>query len=124
VTGTVERRRAARWRSKVDLPAVRVRGGDARALDVAAGGMLIETRLRLRPGASIEVHVTTGERISRLRGRIVRCIVSRVQAAGLTYQAAVQFDEQVAWLTRDGGGYPVLTGTPADSLRDGNALLT
>jgi hypothetical protein len=119
----IERRRAVRWRGRAELPSVRLRGGhDAVALDVAAGGILIETRLRLRPGSSIELHVTAGDRISRLRGLIVRCSVSRLHAARVFYQGAIQFDEQVAWLTRDGRGYPVLTGEMTDQRLDGQRL--
>ncbi len=97
-------------------------GHEARALDVAAGGMLIETSLRRRPGSTIELHVTSGDRVSRLRGRIVRCSVSRLEASRIGYQCGVQFDEEVAWLRREGGGYPVLTGELADSAARGHRL--
>ena len=117
-----ERRRAVRWRGRDDLPAVRLRGHDALALDVAAGGMLVETVVRLRPGSSIELQITSGDRVSRLRGRVVRCAVSRLYASRVWYQGAVQFDEQVAWLTRDGRGYPVLTGEITSPRPEGQKL--
>jgi len=117
-----ERRRAVRWRGRDDLPAVRVRGHDAIALDVAAGGMLVETVARLRPGSSIELQIASGDRVSRLRGVVVRSLVSRLHASRVWYQSAVQFDEQVAWLTRDGRGYPVLTGQITSPRPEGHAL--
>ncbi len=118
-----ERRRARRWPLRGDSTKVRLRGGqEARALDIAPGGILLETNLRLRPGSAVEVLVTHADHTARLRGRIVRCYISRLHASKVSYQGAVQFDEEAPWLALDAGGYPVLAEGSGDHTARGEKL--
>lgn len=118
-----EKRRARRWPLRGDSTKVRLRGGqEARAVDIAPGGILLETNLRLRPGATVEVLVTHADHSARLRGRVVRCRVSRLQPSKVSYQGAVQFDEEAPWLALDAGGYPVLAEESRDHSGRGDKL--
>ncbi|MGE0705256.1 MAG: PilZ domain-containing protein [Vicinamibacterales bacterium] len=120
---TRERRRARRWPLRGDATRVRLRGGqEARAVDIAPGGILLETNLRLRPGTTVDVVVTHADHSARLRGRVVRCHVSRLQASKVSYQGAVQFDEEAPWLALDAGGYPVLAEGSSDHADRGEKL--
>jgi hypothetical protein len=91
-------------------------------VDIAPGGILLETSLRLRPGTAIEVQVTHAEYSARLRGRVVRCFVAGVLPSKVSYRGAVQFDEEAPWLALDEGGYPVLAGDRADQQAVGEKL--
>jgi hypothetical protein len=112
VARRAERRRFVRLRS-VDqhrIIAVRVRPGlTARIVDVSAAGIAIETAQRLLPGSAIEMQVDTSNERVFVRGRVIRCRVCRLTAEAISYDGAIVFDRQLAWIvdvTDD--GYRVL----------------
>lgn len=106
----VERRTAPRLCEAAShgISAVRVRPGHhADLLDVAAGGALVETTCRLLPGAAVELHMESNSGKTTIRGRVVRCEVSRLFPASVWYRGAVQFDRHLPWrLEENGYGLP------------------
>ena len=102
----MERRRARR-RARAEehgIVAARVRPGyEVAIVDVSAGGVLIETVLRLLPGATVELHLETRTRHASVRGSIVRCSVVRVRSTGVCYRGAVAFEHSLPWLAEDLG---------------------
>lgn len=95
-----ERRVAHRHRdpSAHGVKAVRVRPGHrAELIDVSDGGALVETTHRLLPGTTVELHIATAEGSTRVRGRVVRCGVSKLFPAAVWYRGAVQFDRLPPW---------------------------
>jgi PilZ domain len=111
MTPTPERRRTPRSGNDAEhgIVSARVRPGrDVSVVNVSADGALIETDRRLLPGASIELQFTTRERRASMRGRVVRCSVSRLRAADIWYRGAICFDRSVPWFAgeRDGYGVP------------------
>lgn len=103
----VERRRMRRL-SRVDqhrITATRIRPGHhAVTLDVSAGGALIETAYRLLPGTSVELHVETDTRQTRLRGEVLRCAVAKVRADAVCYRGAIRFDRHLPWFVDESAG--------------------
>jgi hypothetical protein len=105
----VERRREKRIRT----PAVRARVRPGHLLvvvNVTSDGALVQAGRPLRPGSPIEVQFETDARRGRVAARILRCAVAAIDSAtGVTYRAALSFDERCEWLceppTR--GGYRV-----------------
>ena len=84
--------------------ASRVRPGHhARIIDVSAGGVLIETTYRLLPGTSVELHVETETRQTRVRGQVLRCAVVRVRPTAVCYRGAIRFDVHLPWFVDDSG---------------------
>jgi hypothetical protein len=105
-----DRRRTPR-RHTIDehgILSARIRPGrDVELVDVSAGGALIETVHRLLPGTAIDLHLTGSERRTAVRGRVLRCAVTRLRP-GIWYRGAVAFDRHLPWLEEDGGnGYQV-----------------
>jgi hypothetical protein len=85
----------------------RVRPGHmATVVDVSAGGVLVETEHRLLPGSSVELQLESDNRSEKLRGRVVRCSVSRVRPEAVSYRGAIAFDRQLPWFD-EGDGYDV-----------------
>ena len=73
----------------------RVRPGHyAAVVDVSAGGALVEIARRLLPGASVELQIETAHRRTALRGRVLRCAVTRLHPTAVAYRAAIAFDLQ------------------------------
>lgn len=85
----------------------RVRPGHrAEIVDVSAGGALIETTYRLLPGTSVELHVETDTRNTRVRGHVLRCAVVRVRPTAVCYRGAIRFDQHLPWFV-DESGQPI-----------------
>jgi len=78
--------------------ATRIRPGHlARIVDVSGGGALIETMYRLLPGTSVELHVETRTRQTRVRGEVLRTAVVKVRPDGVHYRGAIRFDRHLPW---------------------------
>ncbi len=90
-------RRNDRRLSSVDdhgvLSARIVPGHQARLVDISSGGALVDTPVRLLPGTNVEVRFATRHRQIDVRGKVVRCMVTRV--APLVYRGAVRFDRRL-----------------------------
>jgi PilZ domain len=104
--GTADRRRMPRLArpDQHGIVTTRVRPGhDARIVDVSAGGALIDTEFRLLPGASVELHVQTDKRHTRVRGQVLRCSVVRLRANGVSYRGAIRFEHHLPWFGDEPG---------------------
>ena len=107
-----ERRHTRRRDSIADhgIVSARVRAGrDASVVDVSAGGALVETCHRLLPGTEVDLHLETPSRRVTVRGRVLRCAVSRLRSSSVCYRGAIAFDRQLPWM-HDADGYPVPSG--------------
>lgn len=103
-----DRRTAERFYGPEDhgILLARVRPGlSAWIVDVSAVGALVETNHRLLPGTSIELSVQTSDRRVALRGRVVRCLVARVEATTIWYRGAVDLDRPISWLNQGSPGH-------------------
>jgi hypothetical protein len=69
-----------------------------RLVDVSANGALIETAVRLFPGRVVELQVEKAEQKVTLRGRLLRCTVTRLHSSSVCYRAALLFDDRLNWL--------------------------
>lgn len=86
----------------------RVRPGlDVTLVDLSAGGALVETVHRLLPGSAIELKLDSGEKRAAVRGRVLRCVVSRLCAEAVWYRGAIGFDRHLPWLADGEGGNQV-----------------
>jgi hypothetical protein len=75
---------------------------------MSASGMLIETMQQLRPGAVVDVQLGTADARASVRGRVLRCSVWGLTAAGIAYRGAIAFDQLLPWFFSDGrAGYAV-----------------
>jgi hypothetical protein len=104
-----ERRQTYRRRRTEEhgIVSTRVRPGhDATLVDVSAGGALIDTNLRLLPGAAVELQVDTGTTRASVRGRVLRSAVVRVHASAVCYRGAIGFDAYLPWFAGDAGSAP------------------
>ena len=101
-----DRRRNRRRGSVQDHGIVRARvrpGHAVMVIDVSAGGALVETDHRLLPGACVELQVERENKSASVRGRVVRCAVSRVRPASVSYRGAIAFDRYLPWFGDDDG---------------------
>lgn len=89
----------------------RVRPGHlATVIDVSAGGAFIEISQRLLPGSGVDLQINTAHRRTTLRGRVLRCAVTRLHSTSVFYRAAIAFDRQWPCFLESGwSGYPVPT---------------
>jgi hypothetical protein len=115
-----EDRRLAPRSTDHDIVNARVRPGrQAAVVDISSSGALIETFHRLLPGTSVELHVEQADRSLTVRGRVLRCAVSRVQSSSLSYRGAIAFDRHLPWfVNEETRGYVVHT----NESRSGNAF--
>lgn len=80
------------------IVSVRLRPGlDVILLNVSAAGALIESEQQLRPGCAVEVQMVTHEQRIAVRGRVLRCAVSRLLTSGVWYRGAIAFNHQHPW---------------------------
>ncbi len=74
------------------LPQAILRPGlDVRVVNLSAGGALVHSGSRLRPGTSTELQLFSDRRRRAVRAVIGRCRVARLQP--LVYEAALCFEE-------------------------------
>lgn len=99
----LERRASPRRRTLQEhgVVSIRVRPGRLGCgvvlIDVCAAGALVESEHQLCPGTSIEVHMAADERCIAMRGRVLRCSVSRLRVSGVWYRSAIGFDRHHPW---------------------------
>lgn len=111
---SLERRGTPRWHTLEEhgVVSIRVRPGRLGCgivlIDVCAAGVLVESEHQLRPDVSIEVHMADDERCIALRGRVLRCSVSRLRVSGVWYRSAIDFDHHHPWVIAQAErAYPV-----------------
>ena len=96
-----ERRAEPRW-TPVDLAwrteAVLRPGQAVLLVNVSRHGALVESRVRLRPGAVTELHATAGQDRMAIRGRLDRCFVAALEP--LRYRGVLVFEHRLALETR------------------------
>jgi hypothetical protein len=63
-------------------------------IDIAARGALVEGP-RLMPGAYIDIHIATIAGRALVRGRVLRCTVSRVSADAIWYRSGLAFEQSI-----------------------------
>jgi hypothetical protein len=105
MTRSSERRAARRLDQPVEhrIVAARVRPGhDVALIDVSAGGALIETDRRLLPGSVVDLQLATRDAQVAVRGRVLRCSVSRLRAHSVSYRGAIGFDRHLPWFSQRG----------------------
>ena len=117
-------RRQARRRQRVEehgIVRARVRAGRRVAiLNVSAGGALVETAHRLLPGSTVELYIEGDNRQTTVRGRVLRCAVSRVRPVFVSYRGAIVFDGHLPWFVDDeSGGYSLHTPEMRSGLHRG-----
>jgi PilZ domain len=105
--------------SELGISQARVRPGhEASVIDISPHGALIETALRLLPGRQVELQIERGDEVTAIRGRVVRCRVSRVLPSRLSYYGAIGFEQPLVWLASPANReYPVLTAPAIDRVR-------
>ena len=95
-----DRRRSRRMRIGTHgVLSARVRPGMVVAvLDISAEGASVELSRRLLPGSSVDFQIETADGRTNLRGRVLRCIVSRLDPNSVSYRAAIAFQHHRASL--------------------------
>jgi hypothetical protein len=96
--------RDRRCAARIDRHRVRarIRPGDAAVvINISAAGVLLETRRRLLPGAAVEVQLEKDIDRTTIRGRVLRCAVSDLRAAGVAYRGAILFDRHLPWFVEE-----------------------
>jgi PilZ domain-containing protein len=123
LTSAIERRRTARWRSVREhgIDAARLRRGvPVSIVDVSPGGVLIDTQQRLLPGMPLEIHFERHERISTVRGRVLRCSVFELSSSAVVYRGAIVFERHQPWRAGDlEAGSSFTTAEPRETARIG-----
>jgi PilZ domain-containing protein len=112
----IERRAAARIKmyGLHPVPSIRIRPGhEAAVVNIAAGGVLVETERGLPPGASVELQMDINLRRSVMRGRVLRCAVAQLHASGIRYRSAIAFERRLAECI-DPPGYSVPAASSAE----------
>jgi hypothetical protein len=74
-------------------------GHDVRLIDVSAGGVFVQNVVRLLPGHSVDLLITTDERRAAIRGLVMRSGVSHVSRSAIWYRSAIAFEHLVPWLS-------------------------
>jgi hypothetical protein len=102
------------------ITSARVRPGHLVAvIDVSAGGALIEMSRRLLPGAAVDLQFDTAHRRTSLRGRVLRCAVTRLCPTAVCYRAAIAFDRQwPCFVEGEWSEYPVPPAERVSSTQD------
>ena len=95
-------RRASRRRSLDEIPevmAVKVQSEEGSVVNASRGGMLIECGIRLPPGTASQLEIQKMDGPLRVRGRVVRCEVTRVSSERLFYRIAFAFSDKVDFIS-------------------------
>lgn len=117
--------RAERWRMRRlegvehhHIIATRIRPGYlARVVDVSAGGVLVETKYRLLPGAVVELQMQTDTRNAKMRGEVLRSAVAKVHHDAVCYRGAIRFDRHLPWFVDESGDTSSSESRPAHPQR-------
>jgi hypothetical protein len=94
-----ERRRGNRHadREQHGIQSAQVRPGhDVMVVNIGAGGALIETEHRLLPGANVSLILERPQYRASVRGRVLRCSVTRVHPS-ICFRGAIEFDRSLPW---------------------------
>ena len=111
ITPPHDRRRQPRRNPAADEPMAQIRmrtGALLTIVDVSGLGALVESTVRLVPGARVDAHVMTRDGRVLVRSRVVRAIVSALRPDAVSYRVALVFDEPV---DTSASGYPLPTTT-------------
>jgi hypothetical protein len=95
-------RRASRRRSLDEIPdvtAVKVQSEEVAVVNASRGGILIECGLRLPPGTASQLEILKMDGPLRVRGRVVRCEVTRVSSERLYYRIAFAFSDNLDFIS-------------------------
>ena len=96
----IEQRGAARFAlpPRVELRANLRPGCVVLLVNVSAGGAMVQAARPLRPGARVQLRVTTTSRQVAMAATVLRCEVwSLVGTDGVIYRGALRFDQRVEW---------------------------
>ena len=80
------------------LPSLRasiLAGPDVRVINVARGGMLVESDIRLTPGSGVCLNVTLGDQVYQVAGRVSRVDASLADGH-VKYRAGIALDQEMA----------------------------
>jgi hypothetical protein len=94
-------RRSSRRRPLSEIPAitgVSVQSLKVDVIDAAAGGLLIESRLPLRPGSRTSVEIGRGDAPLNVGGRVVRSEVAGISSGNIQYRSAIVFDRRLDFM--------------------------
>lgn len=70
-------------------------GPEVRVINVARGGMLVESDVRLIPGVGVCMNVTLGDQVHQIAGRVSRVDAS-LSDGQVTYRAGIALDQEMA----------------------------
>ena len=113
MSAALERRGEARFSRTDDhgIVAARIRAGaDVAVVDASAIGALVETVQRLRPNATVDLQLSTADAQVVARGRVVRCLVSRLSPTVVWYRGAIAFDRGLPWMATTANADAALPG--------------
>jgi hypothetical protein len=96
-------RSAAGWRRYPRHPATRLpslrasilAGPDVQVINVARGGLLVESEVRLTPGAGVCLNATLGDQVYQIAGRVSRVDASLTHGR-VKYRAGIALDQEMA----------------------------
>jgi hypothetical protein len=78
-------------------PSARLRpGAEVTVVNLARGGALVESNMRLRWGTRCDFEWTSAEGVVSVAARVVRCFVARLDASAVRYRTALSFAAPVA----------------------------
>lgn len=122
-----ERRLEPRFRPADDSAwTVRIRPGhDLAIVDVSPAGALIEGARPLPPGGLIVLRLQRGDDHGpTTTARVVRCDVSALRAAAVTYRSALRFEARCGWVREAAtrAEYQVPGPAVSGSKEDGNLV--
>jgi hypothetical protein len=103
MTDTESARSAAGWRRYPRHPATRLpslrasilAGPDVQVINVARGGLLVESEVRLTPGAGVCLNATLGDQVYQIAGRVSRVDASLTHGR-VKYRAGIALDQEMA----------------------------
>ena len=90
-------------------------GPELTVVDVSPDGALVESPVRVVPGARLDVHLMTCNGRMLVRSRVVRSFVAKVQADALMYRAALLFDQTVDTRAYGYSVPPTLAGSDTET---------
>jgi hypothetical protein len=98
------------------LPSLRasiLAGPDVQVINVARGGMLVESDVRLTPGSGVCLNVTLGDQVYQIAGRVSRVDAS-IASGRVKYRAGIALDQEMAVFDLP----PHSDASPADAAAD------